>query len=69
MHLQGSLLTRFIRDIADGQQARREVTRIAKENPDQVLASFKELPKGDQKNFHWIRQVAAASLEKQVNRG
>ena len=69
MHLQGSLLTSYIRDIVDGQDARRELVRIAKKNPAQVLASFKELPKGDQKNFHWIRQVAAASLEKRVNRG
>ena len=69
MHLQGSLLTRYIRDIADGQHATARARQDREEEPGQVLASFKELPKGDQKNFHWIGQVAPASLEKQVNRG
>ncbi len=68
MHLQGSLLTNYIRDIVDGQEAKRELIRIAKKNPTQVLASFKQLPATDQRSFHWIRQVAAASLERQVNR-
>jgi hypothetical protein len=67
--LQGSLLTNYIRDIVDGQEAKRELIRIAKRNPEQVLASFKQLRTRDQKDFHWIRQVAAASLEKQVSRG
>lgn len=64
-----SLLTNYISDIVDGREARRELKRIAKTNPEQVLVGFKQLPKAAQREFDWVRQVAAASLEKQVGRG
>ena len=69
MDLQGLLLTNYIREIVNGLEAKRELIRIAKKNPAQVLTSFKQLPAADQRSFHWVRQIAASSLERQASRG
>jgi hypothetical protein len=56
-------LSTLIDRMHDGKEAKRELIRLARTSPEEVLNVLRRLPESDQRYLKWLSPIAEASRE------
>ncbi len=56
-------LSMLVDRMHDGKQAKRELIRLARISPDEVLSFLQRLPESDQRYLKWLPSIAKESRE------
>ena len=56
-------LSTLIDRMHDGKEAKRELIRLARTSPEELLSSLKRLPESDQRYLKWLPPIAEESRE------
>ncbi len=56
-------LSTLIGRMHDGKEAKRELIRLARTSPEELLTSLLKLPESDQRYLKWLPPIAEASRE------
>ena len=56
-------LSTLINKMHNGKEAKRELIRLARTSPDEVLSVLRRLPESDQRYLKWLPPIAEESRE------
>ncbi len=63
--MQSDVATKYVSTLIDrmhdGKEAKRELIRLARTSPEELLSFLKRLPECDQRYLRWLSPIAEAS--------
>ena len=65
MHIDvaAKYLSTLVDRMHDGKEAKRELIRLARTSPEELLSSLLKLPESDQRYLKWLPPIAEESRE------
>lgn len=65
MDVATKYLAALVARMQDGKEAKRELIRLARKSPEEVLQLLGRLPLSEQRYLKWLPAIAAESAKKQ----
>jgi hypothetical protein len=66
MDIVTKYLSTLVNRMQDGKEAKKELIRLTRKSPEEVLHFFEKLPSSEQRYLHWLPAIAKQNSEQEA---